>query len=140
RAYKLANNGEKNIQYNKSELFLQVAGDDGRWVTQNHPEAVINGILPKSLHQYFFFDGERIEQIVRSDNRYEIAEATKKLLGVQVLDNAIKHLKEARKSLEDELKSIGDAQTKTLISQKQNLESNSTEFEVRIKEIEQELE
>ena len=140
RAYQLANNGEKNIQYNKSELFLQVAGDDGRWVTQNHPEAVINGILPKSLHQYFFFDGERIEQIVRSDNRYEIAEATKKLLGVQVLDNAIKHLKEARKSLEDELKSIGDAQTKTLISQKQNLESNSTEFEVRIKEIEQELE
>jgi DNA repair exonuclease SbcCD ATPase subunit len=91
-------NGEKNIQYSKSELFLQVAGDDGRWVTQNYPEAVINGILPKSLHQYFFFDGERIEQIVRSDNRNEIAEATKKLLGVQVLDNAIKHLKEWSKS------------------------------------------
>ncbi|GBO55087.1 exonuclease SbcC [Pseudanabaena sp. lw0831] len=139
RAYKLANNGEKNIQYCKSELFLQVAGDDGRWVTQNHPEAVINGILPRSLHQYFFFDGERIEQIVRSDNRNEIAEATKKLLGVQVLDNAIKHLKEARKSLEDELKNIGDAQTKTLISQKQKLENDSAECEVRIKEIEQEL-
>ncbi len=139
RAYQLANNGEKNIQYNKSELFLQVAGDDGRWVIQNHPEAVINGILPRSLHQYFFFDGERIEQIVRSDNRNEIAEATKKLLGVQVLDNAIKHLKEARKSLEDELKNIGDAQTKTLISQKQKLESDSAECEVRIKEIEQEL-
>ncbi|WP_055077521.1 AAA family ATPase [Pseudanabaena sp. 'Roaring Creek'] len=140
RAYKLANNSDKNIQYNKSELFLQVAGDDGKWVIQNHPEAVINGILPKSLHQYFFFDGERIEQIVRSDNRNEVAEATKKLLGVQVLDNAIKHLKEARKSLEDELKSIGDAQTKTLISQKQKIESDSTECELRIKEIEQEVE
>jgi DNA sulfur modification protein DndD len=139
QTYKLANNGEKNIQYSKSELFLQVAGDDGRWVIQNHPEAVINGILPRSLHQYFFFDGERIEQIVRSDNRNEIAEATKKLLGVQVLDNAIKHLKEARKSLEDELKNIGDAQTKTLISQKQKLENDSTEYEVRIKEIEQEV-
>jgi DNA sulfur modification protein DndD len=109
-------------------------------MTQNHPEAVINGILPISLHQYFFFDGERIEQIVRSDNRNEIAEATKKLLGVQVLDNAIKHLKEARKSLEDELQSIGDAQTKTLISQKQKIENDSTESELRIKEIEQELE
>ncbi|ELS32753.1 MULTISPECIES: AAA family ATPase [Pseudanabaena] len=140
RAYKLVNNSDKNIQYNKSELFLQVAGDDGKWVIQNHPEAVINGILPKSLHQYFFFDGERIEQIVRSDNRNEVAEATKKLLGVQVLDNAIKHLKEARKSLEDELKSIGDAQTKTLISQKQKIESDSTECELRIKEIEQEVE
>lgn len=45
RSYKLANNGEKSIQRSKSELFLQVAGDDGRWMTQNHPEAVINGIL-----------------------------------------------------------------------------------------------
>jgi DNA sulfur modification protein DndD len=109
-------------------------------MTQNHPEAVINGILPISLHQYFFFDGERIEQIVRSDNRNEIAEATKKLLGVQVLDNAIKHLKEARKSLEDELKSIGDPKTKTLLSEKQEKESLIGEYELRIKEIEQELE
>ncbi|NUN66672.1 AAA family ATPase (plasmid) [Pseudanabaena biceps] len=140
RAYKLVNNGEKNIQYNKSELSLQVVGDDGRWMAQNNPDAIINGILPRSLHQYFFFDGERIEQIVRSDNRNEIAEATKKLLGVQVLDNAIKHLKEARKTLEDELKNIGDAQTKTLISQKQKIENDCTDYEERIKEIEQELE
>ena len=141
RAYKSEGNGERSIEYTKSELYLQVAGDDGRWVIQNQsPEAIINGILPKSLHQYFFFDGERIEQIVRSDNRNEIAEATKKLLGVQVLDNAIKHIKEAKKSLEDELKNIGDAQTKNLISQKQKIDHDIVEIDSKLQEIEQESE
>lgn len=141
QAHKIENKGERSIEYSKSELFLQVAGDDGRWAIHNQmPDVIINGILPKSLHQYFFFDGERIEQIVRSDNRNEIAETTKKLLGVQVLDNAIKHLKEARKSLEEELKSVGDAQTKTLISQKQKVENDIVECETRIQEIEQEVE
>lgn len=140
-AYKRESNGERSIDYSKSELLLLVSGDDGRWTPHNQmPDAVINGILPKSLHQYFFFDGERIEQIVRSNNRNEIAEATKKLLGVQVLDNAIAHLKQARKSLEEELKSIGDAQTKTLISQKQKIENDITELEARLQEIDRETE
>lgn len=141
RAYKRNINEERIIDYSKSELLLLVSGDDGRWTPHKQmPEAVINGILPKSLHQYFFFDGERIEQIVRSDNRNEIAEATKKLLGVQVLDNAIKHLKEAKKSLEEELKSVGDAQTKTLISQKQQIDRDITALEARLEEINREVE
>ncbi|MEE3719602.1 AAA family ATPase [Tumidithrix elongata RA019] len=141
RAYKRNISEERIIDYSKSELLLLVSGDDGRWTPHKQmPEAVINGILPKSLHQYFFFDGERIEQIVRSDNRNEIAEATKKLLGVQVLDNAIKHLKEAKKSLEEELKSVGDAQTKTLISQKQQIDRDITALEARLEEIDREVE
>jgi DNA sulfur modification protein DndD len=54
-------------------------------------------ILPVSLHQYFFFDGERIEEIVRSDKKAEIAEATKIFLGVEVINRSITHLKEAKK-------------------------------------------
>jgi len=59
----------------------------GRWLpTSYQPEDVIGRILPESLHRYFFFDGERIEQIVRSNKKAEIAEATKILLGVEVLN------------------------------------------------------
>ncbi len=74
RAYK----GESGVEHGKSELYLQIAGDDGRWsLPQQPPEDIIGRILPASLHQYFFFDGERIEQIVRDDKKSEIAEATK---------------------------------------------------------------
>ena len=137
RAYKT----EAGVEQGKSELYLQIAGDDGRWLLpQQLPEDIIGRILPVSLHQYFFFDGERIEQIVRSDKKPEIAEATKTLLGVEVLNRSIKHLKEAKKTLEAELAVIGDSETKNLLREQKKLEQESEQLSKRQVEIEQELE
>lgn len=132
-----------SVEQAKSELMMQFVGDDGRWTflpSSQMPEDVITRILPKSLHQYFFFDGERIENITRTDNRSEIAEATKKLLGVEVLDRAIKHLTTARKTLEEDLEGIGDAETQSLLAQKRKLEQESEQLQDRQLEIDQELE
>jgi DNA sulfur modification protein DndD len=118
-----------------------VAGDDGKWYPPPQPpEEVIGEILPGSLHQYFFFDGERIEKIVRADKKAEIAEATKMLLGVEVLNRSIKHLGEAKKSLENELKAIGDLEIKQLVKEQQKLEKESDRLTNRQKEIELEIE
>jgi DNA sulfur modification protein DndD len=137
RAYKT----EVGIEYSKSELYLQIAGDDGRWLLpQQLPEDIIGRILPATLHQYFFFDGERIEQIVRSDKKSEIAEATKTLLGVEVLNRSIKHLKEAKKTLEAELALIGDYKTKNLLKEQKRLEQESSVISKRQREIDKELE
>lgn len=137
RAYKT----ETGVEQSKSELYLQIAGDDGRWLLpQQLPDDIIGQILPGSLHQYFFFDGERIEQIVRSDKKAEIAEATKTLLGVEVLNRSIKHLKEAKKSLEAELSAIGDSETKSLLREQEQLEQESDRLSKRQVEIDRELE
>ncbi|MUL38630.1 AAA family ATPase [Gloeocapsopsis dulcis] len=137
RVYK----NETDFDAGKTQLFMQVAGDDGRWYpSPQHPEDVINQILPVSLHQYFFFDGERIEQIVRSDKKAEIAEATKIFLGVKVIDNSIKHLSEAKKTLENELKAVGDAETKQILRNRQKIEIEIEQITQRQTEIIQELE
>ncbi len=137
RAYKT----EAGVELSKSELYLQIAGDDGRWLLpQQLPEDIIGHVLPATLHQYFFFDGERIEKIVRSDQKLEIAEATKTLLGVEVLTRSIKHLKEAKRTLEAELATIGDSETKNLLREQKKLEQESEELSTRQVEIEQELE
>jgi DNA sulfur modification protein DndD len=128
------------VEQGKSELYLQIAGDDGRWVPpEQPPDDIIGRILPVSLHQYFFFDGERIEQIVRSEQRLEIAEATKTLLGVEVLTRSIKHLKEAKKTLELELANIGDSETRKLLREQKKLEIESETITGRQLEITQEL-
>jgi len=107
----------------KSELRMLRVGDDGRWqIVPSAPEDVIGKILPSSLHQYFFFDGERIEQIVRSNRKTEIAEATKILLGLEACIRAVRHLNEARKTLERELGTIGDPETQKLLREKNTLE------------------
>ncbi len=124
------------IQRGASKLFMLIAGDDGRW---NHPlqqaSDIIEQILPSSLHQYFFFDGERIDHIFRDGERNKIGEDTKELLGVKVLDRGIEHLKKAKKMLQDELKEIGDTQTKKLLKDFSQLEiqvENLTQKQIEI--------
>ncbi|MBD2626195.1 AAA family ATPase [Trichormus variabilis] len=138
RVYK---NESDFIEAGKTQLKIQVAGDDGKWYFPlQQAEEIITQILPASLHQYFFFDGERIEEIVRSDNKAEIAEAIRTFLGVEVIELSIKHLKDAKKSLETDLKNIGDAETKQLLNQQEKLELEIETINKRQTEINQELE
>ncbi len=121
---------------NNELLYLYIGDADGKWLhPQQPPDEIIGRILPASLHQYFFFDGERIEQIVRQDKRLEIAEATKILLGVEVLNRSIKHLGEAKKTLETELAQIGDTTTKELLKSQQQCQQEIDRIEQRQAEI-----
>ena len=99
--------------------------EDGQWEPEERVSETISRILPKDLHNYFFFDGERIERIVQptKDEKEELARATKKLLGVEVLDRSISHLNDARKALEKELKRIGDPETTRLLNEKEEKEN-----------------
>jgi DNA sulfur modification protein DndD len=121
---------------NNELLYLYIGDADGKWLhPQQPPDEIIGRILPASLHQYFFFDGERIEQIVRQDKRLEIAEATKILLGVEVLNRSIKHLSEAKKTLETELAQIGDTTTKDLLKSQQQCQQEIDRIQQRQIEI-----
>jgi DNA sulfur modification protein DndD len=121
---------------NNELLYLYIGDADGKWLhPQQPPDEIIGRILPASLHQYFFFDGERIEQIVRQDKRLEIAEATKILLGVEVLNRSIKHLGEAKKTLETELGQIGDTTTKDLLKSQQQCQQEIDRIQNRDAEI-----
>ncbi|MBE9247755.1 AAA family ATPase [Dolichospermum sp. LEGE 00240] len=138
RVYK---NQSDIIEAGKTQLRMWLGGEDGQWKIPNQlPEEIITQILPASLHQYFFFDGERIEEIVRSDNKAEIAEAIRTFLGVEVIELSIRHLKDAKKSLETEFKHIGDAETKQLLTQKEKQEIEIETINQRQTEINQELE
>ncbi|MEH2283004.1 MAG: AAA family ATPase [Nostoc sp.] len=137
RGYK----NESDFDAGKTQLTMWVGADDGKWnIPIQQPEDIINQILPATLHQYFFFDGERIEEIVRSDKKAEIAEATKIFLGVEVINRSIRHLGDAKKTLENELKAIGDSETKQLLRQQEKIERERERITKRQTEIKEELE
>jgi DNA sulfur modification protein DndD len=124
------------IQYGQNSVFISYAGDDGGWYTPpRSAEEIINQILPESLHRYFFFDGERIDHQLRNGNKNTIAEDTKDLLGVKVLDRAIEHLKKAKKSLQDEIDALGESDLKKLLKQETKLEEDLAGIEQRQREI-----
>ncbi len=103
------------------------------------PEDKIGQVLPESLHRYFFFDGGRIDRIVKSENKSEISKAIRTLLSVEVLDRAINHLKEAQRSLNRELAEIGDPETKRLVKEKEELMDEKAELEAGREEIAAEI-
>jgi DNA sulfur modification protein DndD len=124
------------VQYSPTKLFMLVASEDGRWYPPiEQPEDIIERILPSSLHQYFFFDGERIDGFFRHNQHHKIAEDTKELLGVKVLDRGIEHLKKAKRSLQEELQELGDAQTKKLLNEQIKLEQAQEDLAKRLESI-----
>lgn len=127
---------KNGVRYSQAKLLMLVAGDDGRWYPPlESAEDIIDRILPASLHQYFFFDGERIDGFFRQNHNANIAEDTKELLGVKVLDRAIEHLKRAKRTLQEELQELGDARTKELLGQQIQLEREKEESDRRLAEI-----
>ena len=140
RKFYATRNVEHRVSYSQANLFMLVAGDDGRWYPPvEAPEDIINRILPASLHQYFFFDGERIDGFFRHDRDSHIAEDTKELLGVKVLDRGIEHLKKAKRSLQEELEELGDAQTKQLLRKQIDLEQDLEDIKQQIDRLSQEV-
>ena len=117
---------------------LQSCGLDGKWKVHEQVGPAIGRVLPPDLHTYFFFDGERIEQIGQLDDKKEqrrLGDATKKLLGIEVLIRGRQHLDDVRKQLEQELERIGDPETKSFVHTKMALEKERAAVIERLKEL-----
>ena len=50
------------------------------------------GIIPKRLREFFFFDGERINKLAQVDGKVEIRKAILDILGLTTIDNTSKDL------------------------------------------------
>ena len=89
-------------------------------------EKVINNILPEDLSTYFFFDTERVSSI---SSRRDVAEAVKGLLGLSIMDSAIKHLGDRAKrttvigKLYGSMDLDGDAKAQQALNRIQTAES-----------------
>ena len=116
--------------------------ENGVWRGAHDVEDTIERVLPKDLHSYFFFDGERIEQIVHPDQNEhtDLARATKMLLGLEILERGKRHLDNARKTFESELRRVGDTEIQNLLKEKKEKEDELSKEELRKSEIERQIE
>ena len=99
-------------------------------------KSVINLILPEDLSGYFFFDTERVQNVAE---RKDLSASVKGLLGLTVLDNAIKHLgKEESKStvigsFYEDLKKNDDSKATEALAEIQAAEE-AREYQQKIKD------
>ncbi len=98
-----------------AEISVTFIDEGGRQHSaRENPDGALNQILPERLHRFFFFDGERIENLVKPAAYAEIEDAIKTVLGLEIIERSVKHLAEARRILEDDLTEVGSDEDRRL--------------------------
>ena len=103
------------------------------------PEVEIRDKLPLELREVFFTDGDRalsfIEAIVSSTTKRDrVEKAIRSLLGLGVLENALKHIGKTISEINKEAKDIGaDEKLTSIVAGLEQIEKDSEELEEKIK-------
>jgi DNA sulfur modification protein DndD len=135
----------KNGEWEKAgdfEFDMQSHNGNGNWSSVNNPNATIGRVMPKSLHNYFFFDGERMEKMVseKKAQKSELRNAAKILLSLEIIDRGIKHLKNSSKTFEKELTGSGNSDFTDLITRKNKADDDLEKINTNNELIEKEQE
>lgn len=119
---------QNGISYFPSDVKLEYK-ENGRSVLEiNNVTSEINRILPEQLSSYFFFDGERIDNLSKDEGTEEVKDAIKIMMGLEILERSISHTDNARKKFLTELKKYADTQTLNLIEEIEKLQKEKEEL------------
>jgi DNA sulfur modification protein DndD len=111
------------------EVLFSYTDEGGRNYQQQNPGDAVDRILPERLHQFFLFNGERIEHLADPSAFEEIETAIKTLLGLEVIERSLRHLPQVRRVLEAELRKVGTPEISRLTERLEELEIEGSQVE-----------
>ncbi|WP_369133592.1 AAA family ATPase [Modestobacter sp. I12A-02662] len=89
------------------ELQLWTTAPDGSSEVVGAPQEKIYTILPRHVSRFFFFNGERIENLVKRGAYAEVQQDIKMLLDLEQVERSLVHLPKVDRKLTAELKRHG---------------------------------
>ena len=119
KAKKLSNG---KVTYLEPEVQVDYIANSGLYRPVNNPTVELNRILPEDLRTYFFFDGERIDNLSKESGTEDIKKAIKNIMGLEILERAITHTEKARVRFRNELKKYGNSQIIDLLEELDRME------------------
>jgi DNA sulfur modification protein DndD len=103
---------------------------DGSSEVVGAPQETIYSILPRGVSRFFFFNGERIENLVKKGSYAEVQKDIKVLLDLEQVERALAHLPKVDRRLTQDLKKYGGDKASQLqeeIDQLQESEARARE-------------
>lgn len=117
---------EQKIVHSNLEVLI-----DG--VLSKKPQDTISNVLHKNLKDYFFFDGERIDKLAQPESSDEVKRGIKNIMGLEILKQAVEHLKDVKRELTKEFKKFNQGSD---ISPQEKLINKEMELDEVKKELE----
>ncbi|MFA5744985.1 MAG: AAA family ATPase, partial [Candidatus Paceibacterota bacterium] len=130
------NNDIYSIRRFKAEIqedsFVVMRKVDGDWLQMPNPNHIRENFLPESVINFFFFDGEAIQNLFKGDYARKIKASVWKISDVQIIDDALDHLNSTRDDHRKKLtKDIPEDKKKEeeLMEVGRNIEKSKSELE-----------
>lgn len=91
RSQKFIGTGYSKVRPDRTQLSVSYKEPNGNcaFVSSLECNNTISKILPEGLSDYFFFDGERIQEI---NNKKDVVGAVRGLMGLDIINSAVDHL------------------------------------------------
>ena len=139
RALNVTKSGEEEWRgAGRSEFSLDSGRADGQTRRVSNPTGRVESILPANVRNYFFFDGEKIEQFTRPDNEKEVKEAVRNVLKIEVLERARTHLDVAAREYQSSLKNLASGGLEQLLDDEENIRLKSEKTRKELAELREE--
>ena len=109
------------------------------------PEALINDELPPDLREVFFTDGDRTLSFIEADvalstKRERVQRAIRSLLGLGVIDDAIKHVRKSAAEVNKKAKQVGGgSELNTIVTRLEALDNSREQFDANLEDAKQQF-
>lgn len=113
------------------DILRDETGEGYKTVGYREREHLVQSILPRNLADYFFFWGERIENL---DSKKNISDAVKNFLGLSAIDSSKKHLKSLISTYNKQIATLEQNDISSI-----NYSKQLEEIESKIKQLEDQL-
>jgi DNA sulfur modification protein DndD len=113
---------------------------DGRAEPIMNPLGTMNAILPVNAREYFFFDGEKIDNFAKPEAAAEVKEAIHLIMKLKILERAKYHLNKKAADYRSELKHNAGGELRALLEQDEQLRAEREKDVQRREELAQEIE
>lgn len=128
------------LMVNEVDQFTMMRqGADGQAKPIMNPLGTMNAILPVNAREYFFFDGEKIDNFAKPEASAEVKEAIYLVLKLETLERSQDHLKKLAAKYRKDLKEASGGELRELLEQDETARAKRDKAIQRKVELEQEV-
>jgi DNA sulfur modification protein DndD len=127
--------GDFSSQRGDLQLKQKIGQD---WKSVNQPATRLNQILPANVHEYFLFDGERLDEFFGKGYQERVKKGLLDVSHIELLDRGIDHLETIESDTQHDITDVG-GEAKQKKKELNNAEDEVSETEEELENTKQEI-